>query len=165
MPVQLPFLLKTFTGVSANLVGVAIGTMMISLAISAILSKKIRQQLSFLSMYILGFMLMALGYLIIGFSSSYFMAIVGVIVVGFGIGSLIPNANLWIMTLVPPKQRGKYIGKLTRFNFLGMFMSPIAIQPIQNALGLQHSFIAVSGILILLSIIYFIITNFWSKTQ
>ncbi|WP_347375083.1 MFS transporter [Aequorivita sp. Q41] len=94
IPVQLPFLLKTFTGINANLVGVAIGIMMISLAISAILSKKIRQQLSFLSMYILGFMLMALGYLIIGFSSSYLMAIVGVIVVGFGIGSLIPNANV-----------------------------------------------------------------------
>ncbi|AIY14982.1 MFS transporter [Cellulophaga baltica] len=163
IPVQLPFFIKNFAGVSANLVGIAIGIMMISLAISAILSKKLRQKLSFLSMYILGFMLMALGYLIIGFSSSYLIAVVGVVVVGFGIGSLIPNANLWIMSLVPSKQRGKYIGKLTRFNFLGMFMSPIAIQPIQNALGLQHSFIAVSGLLLVLAIIYFIITKNTSK--
>ncbi|RPD94299.1 MFS transporter [Aureibaculum marinum] len=159
IPVQLPFLLKTFSGVNANQVGIAIGTMMISLAISAMLSKKVRQQLSFLSMYILGFILMALGYLIIGVSSSYLIAIIGVIVVGFGIGSLIPNANLWIMSLVPLKQRGKYIGKLTRFNFLGMFVSPLAIQPIQNALGLQYSFIAVSGILLVLAIGYFAITK------
>ena len=157
IPVQLPFLLKTFNGVSANLVGIAIGTMMISLAISAILSKRLRQRLNFVSMYILGFLLMALGFLIIGLSTSYLMAVVGVVVVGFGIGSLIPNANLWIMSLVPVKQRGKYVGKLTRFNFLGMFMSPIAIQPIQNAIGLQNSFIAVSGLLMLLSVIYFLI--------
>ncbi len=72
---------------------------------------------------------------------------------------------MWIMSLVPPKQRGKYIGKLTRFNFLGMFMSPIAIQPIQNALGLQYSFIAVSGILLMFSIIYFVTTKTMSKTR
>ncbi|WP_292944719.1 MFS transporter [Olleya sp. UBA1516] len=157
IPVQLPFLLKTFSGVSANLVGIAIGTMMISLAISAILSKKLRQQLTFLSMYIIGFLLMAIGFLIIGLSTSYLIAVIGVIVVGSGIGSLIPNTNLWIMSLVPIKQRGKYVGKLTRFNFLGMFMSPIAIQPIQNVIGLQNSFIAVSIILMLLSAIYFLI--------
>ncbi len=160
IPVQLPFLLKSFSGVSANLVGIAIGTMMISLAISAILSKKLRQKLSFVSLYIVGFMFMALGYLIIGLSTSYLIAVVGVVAVGFGIGALMPNANLWIMSLVPLKQRGKYVGKLTRFNFLGMFMSPIAIQPIQNAIGLQNSFIAVSAILLVLSIIYFLLIKF-----
>lgn len=159
IPVQLPFLLKTFSGINANLVGMAIGSMMISLAVSAILSKNIREKFSFLSMYIFGFMLMATGYMIIGFSNTYLMAVLGTVVVGLGIGCLIPNANLWIMSLVPIQQRGKYIGKLTRFNFLGMFLSPIVIQPIQNWIGLQFSFVAVSAILLLMSTLYFLVVK------
>lgn len=157
IPVQLPFLLKTFDGVGANQIGLSIGFMMIAQAASAILSKSFRQKLSSLSMYILGFTLMAIGYSIIGFSSTYAIATMGVMMVGLGIGSLIPTANLWIMSLVPDTQRGKYVGMLTRANFIGMFMSPLFIQPIQNIVGLQSSFIVVSCILLLISTSYFFI--------
>lgn len=154
IPVQLPYLLQKFEGVKANHIGLAIGSMMISIAISAVLSKNIRQRFSYLSMYIIGFILMAIGYTIIGFSPSYAIAVVGVVVVGLGIGSLIPNSNLWMMSLVSIAHRGAYVGKLTRANFLGMFLSPLAIQPIQNMVGLQSSFLVVSGILLCTALIF-----------
>lgn len=157
IPVQLPFLLQSFEGIGANHVGLSIGFMMIAQATSAILSKNFRQHLSSLSMYISGFIVIGIGYLIIGFSTTYIIATIGVMVVGLGLGSLIPTANLWIMSLVPDTQRGKYVGILTRANFFGMFMSPLVIQPIQNIVGLQTSFIVVSYILFLISCIYFFI--------
>lgn len=159
IPVQLPFLLKTFEGVGANQIGLSIGFMMIAQAISAMLSKTFRQKLSSLSMYVLGFTLMAIGYLIIGFSSTYAIATMGVMVAGLGIGSLIPTANLWIMSLVPDAQRGKYVGLLTRANFVGMFASPLLIQPIQNIVGLQFSFFVVSCVLAIVSLSYFFIVK------
>lgn len=157
IPVQLPFLLNTFDGVNSNQVGLSIGFMMIAQAASAILSKSFRKKLSSISMYVLGFTLMATGYLLIGLSSSYIMATLSVMMVGLGIGSLIPTANLWIMSLVPDAQRGKYVGLLTRANFIGMFVSPLAIQPIQNIVGLQASFVVTSCILILIASVYFFI--------
>lgn len=166
IPVQLPFLLTSFEGVSSNQVGLSIGFMMIAQATSAILSKTFRQKLSFISMYTLGFILIGIGYLIIGLSTTYMVATMGVMVVGLGLGSLIPTANLWIMSLVPDAQRGRYVGMLTRANFFGMFMSPLCIQPIQNIVGLRPSFMVISCILVVVASMYFfIIKPLYAKTN
>lgn len=170
IPVQLPFLLQGFDGVKGNQIGLAIGFMTIAQAIAAFSYKNLKQKLSFLNIYMLGFAIMGVGFLIVGLSSTYITAIIGVLVIGLGIGSLIPNANLWIMSLIPDSQRGKYIGTLTTATFMGMFISPVAIQPIQNVVGLNYSFVVAAVILILLSAFYLSLSkltsskNKWSYT-
>jgi hypothetical protein len=67
-------------------------------------------------------------------------------------GMMIPNTNMWVMKLAPPQIRGKEIGKLTTFWFLGQFLSPIVIFPVLNRLSLSSTFMLASGVLLLMSV-------------
>jgi hypothetical protein len=67
------------------------------------------------------------------------------------------------MKIAPPEIRGKEIGKLTTFWFLGQFLSPIIVFPILQVLSLSATFMLASGLLFLISI-SFLIFNF-SKTD
>jgi MFS family permease len=70
---------------------------------------------------------------------------------GLGMGMMIPNTNMWVMKIVPPAIRGKEIGKLTTFWFLGQFLSPIIIFPLMNVLSLSSTFMLAAGFLLLMS--------------
>jgi len=98
---------------------------------------------------------MAIGFSIIGLSQEFWQVIVGVLVCGLGVGLLIPNANLWVISLVPSQVRGKYIGILTTATFMGMFLSPIIIQPVQELVGIKAGFIVLGIVLALLSVLYY----------
>jgi hypothetical protein len=56
------------------------------------------------------------------------------------------------MKIAPPEIRGKEIGKLTTFWFMGQFLSPIIIFPVLNMLSLSSTFMLCAGFLFLLSI-------------
>ncbi len=81
---------------------------------------------------------------------------------GLGMGMMIPNTNMWVMKIVPPEIRGKEIGKLTTFWFLGQFLSPIIIFPILNVLSLSATFMLASGFLLLMSLGF--LAFYFSKT-
>jgi hypothetical protein len=66
---------------------------------------------------------------------------------------------MWVMKIAPPQIRGKEIGKLTTFWFLGQFLSPIVIFPVLNALSLSSTFMLASGFLFLMSI-FFLLFHF-----
>ena len=155
IPVQLPFFLQKLEGINGNKMGLALGSMPFAQAIASYFYKQIKRKLDFVSIYSLGFIPMAIGFLVIGFSQSYWQAVAGVLLIGLGVGTLIPNGNLWMINLVPVQVRGKYVGFLTTATFLGMFISPIIIQPIQNLVGINSSFIVLGVALAVLSILYF----------
>lgn len=157
IPVQLPFFLQKLEGISGNKMGLALGSMPFSQAIASYFYKQIKRKLDFVSIYSLGFIPMAIGFLVIGFSQTYWQAVAGVLLIGLGVGTLIPNGNLWVINLVPVQVRGKYVGFLTTATFLGMFISPIIIQPIQNLVGINTSFVVLGVALAVLSVFYLFI--------
>lgn len=140
IPVQLPFYLQRLDGITGNQVGLALGSMPFAQAIASFFYKKVKMKLDFVSIYSLGFLPMAIGFCIIGFSEVYWQVVSGVMFCGLGVGLLIPNGNLWVISLVPVQVRGKYIGYLTTATFLGMFVSPMIIQPVQDLVGINTSF-------------------------
>jgi MFS family permease len=151
IPVQVPFYLKTL-GVETNaLIGAAIATSTACSAVSSFWYSKIKRRLSFLSIFSLGYFLMAAGFVCISFSSTYVLVVIAMMLSGLGMGMMIPNTNMWVMKLAPPQIRGKEIGKLTTFWFLGQFLSPIVIFPVLNRLSLSSTFMLASGVLLLLS--------------
>jgi len=75
---------------------------------------------------------------------------------GLGMGMMIPNTNMWVMKITPTEIRGKEIGKLTTFWFMGQFLSPIIIFPVLNILSLSSTFMLLAGFLFLMSIGYLI---------
>ncbi|WP_163713060.1 MFS transporter [Mangrovibacterium lignilyticum] len=157
IPVQLPFFLQRLEGVNGNKVGLALGSLPFAQAIASFFYKRVKMKLDFISIYILGFIPMAIGFCIIGFSVLYWQVILGVMTCGLGVGLLIPNGNLWVISLVPVHVRGKYIGMLTTATFLGMFFSPMIIQPVQKLVGMNTSFYVLGIALASLTVLYFVI--------
>lgn len=141
IPVQVPFLLKEI-GVEKNaLIGAAIAASTAFSAISSFSYSKIKGRLSFKSIFALGYLLMALGFFIIVLADSYFLVLLAMIFCGFGMGLMIPNTNVWVMKIAPEEIRGKEIGKLTTFWFLGQFLSPIIVFPILGVLSISSTFL------------------------
>jgi MFS family permease len=157
IPVQIPFYLKSM-GVEKNaLIGIAIASSTFFSAISAFSYSKIKDKLNFQQVFSLGYLLMAIGFIGIALSNSYAMALVGILITGLGMGFLIPNANIWVMQLAPLEIRGREIGRLTTFWFLGQFLSPIVLLPFLQIITLQVLFYVISGVLIALGLLFLIL--------
>jgi MFS family permease len=151
IPVQIPFHLKAM-GIEKNfLTGAAIAMSTAFSALSSFSYSRIKGRLSFLSVFSIGYLLMAAGFICISLSESYLTVILAMMLSGLGMGMMIPNTNMWVMKIAPPEIRGKEIGKLTTFWFLGQFLSPIIIFPLLNVLSLSTTFMLAAGLLLMMS--------------
>jgi MFS family permease len=158
IPIQIPDYLKNSIGVEKNsLVGIAIASATFFSAISAFSYSKIKDRLNFQQVFCLGYFLMALGFIGIAMSTTYFMALIGILIVGLGMGVLIPNANIWVMQLAPLEIRGREIGRLTTFWFMGQFLSPIVLIPFLQLISLNQLFYVISGVLIGLCALFLVL--------
>ena len=151
IPVQIPFHLKAMGIDSPSLAGAAIAISTATSALSSVSYSRIRSRLSFLSVFSVGYMLMAAGYVCISLSENYLMIILAMMLSGLGMGMMIPNTNMWVMKIAPPTIRGAEIGKLTTFWFLGQFLSPLITLPLLNVLSLSATFMLAAVLLLLLS--------------
>lgn len=152
IPVQIPFYLKAI-GIEKNwLIGAAIAMSTAFSAVSSFFYSRIKQRFSFLSVFSMGYLLMAAGFICISISNTYVVVVIAMMLSGLGMGMMIPNTNMWVMKIAPPEIRGMEIGKLTTFWFFGQFLSPIIIFPVLNILSLSSTFMLASGFLFLMSI-------------
>lgn len=157
IPVQIPFYIKAI-GIEKNaLIGAAIATSTAFSAVSAVSYARIKGRFSFLSIFSIGYLLLAAGFALIAISESYLLVIIAMMLAGLGMGMMIPNTNMWVMKIAPPAIRGKEIGKLTTFWFLGQFLSPIIIFPVLSTLTLSATFMAAAGLLFLMSSVFIIL--------
>ena len=152
IPVQMPFYLKNIGVEKNSLIGAAIATSTLFSAISSFSYSKIKSRFSFLSIFSMGYSLMAAGFVCISISHTYVLVVVAMMLSGLGMGMMIPNTNMWVMKIVPPVIRGKEIGKLTTFWFLGQFLSPIIIFPLLNRFSLSSTFLLAAVFLFLVSV-------------
>lgn len=164
IPVQIPFYLKTI-GVEKNaLIGIAIASTTLFSAISSFSFSRIKDKFSFRQIFGIGYLLMALGFGSIAIGNTYAMVMLGMLMSGLGMGLMIPNANVWVMQLAPPEIRGKEIGRLTTFWFMGQFISPIVLLPFLETFSHSQLFYLLAGILMVLSVLFFG-THFWSSKK
>ena len=69
--------------------------------------------------------IMASGYLIISFSESYGLLLVGCLVVGLGGGFALPPISLYLPRIVTPRQRTLGVAIIMSVALLGQFISPL----------------------------------------
>jgi MFS family permease len=81
----------------------------------------------------------------------------GMVFSGFGIGMMIPNTNLLVMQITPAEIRGKEIGKLTMFWFMGQFLSPVITLPLLRYFDLPNIFMVAALMLFALSIVFLVL--------
>ena len=154
IPVQMPFILSALEGISNTQVGLAIAFMNISSVTTALNYGRVKKSLNYAGVMALVYVLVAIGYIIISQSMSFWVIIAGILVAGAGFGMQMANLNLWLVSLAPPPMRGRLVGYLNAIIFMGMFLSPVMLQPIVNATSLYQSFLIVGITLLLLSGIF-----------
>jgi MFS family permease len=157
IPVQLPFYLKTLANATASQSGLAIAFCTLFSACASFLYGKLKARFSFLSIAILDFILLGCGYCIIGMVPNYPLVLLGLGISGMGLGLLMPNLNVWISSITTDILRGRALGGLTSFFFLGQFLSPIIAQPITKiVVGLAMVYESAGLLLLGLSVVLFI---------
>lgn len=152
-PTQLPFYLKTNFNLPSSGSGFAVATLTLSQAVVSLSYAKIRGKLSYLQIVSLAFLLAALGYGTISIALSYRLIVIGAMMSGLGFGLLMPNAKVWIAEKVPETIRGRSLGGLNTFFFLGEFASPVVVQPLVGAVGIGNGYGVISASLLVLSVI------------
>lgn len=153
IPVQIPFYLKSIGIEESSLIGAAVAISTGSSAVSSFLYSRMKDRLSFLSVFFLGYLLMAAGFICISMSDTFALASVAMILTGLGMGMMIPNTNTWVMKIVPPEIRGREIGKLTTFWFFGQFISPIVMLPLSQVRSASGMFSVAAQVLLFLSLV------------
>ena len=156
MPVQIPFLMQEISSVGNTETGLAISVVMLIGGIMSFQYAKFKKRFTHYQIYGLTFLSMGIGYLLISQANSYAMTFPGLLISGVGAGLLMPNSNLCLVSLASPQNRGKVLGFLTTFIFLGQFASPLFFQPLVNLTSIKGGFLYLSLAMILVSIIVLI---------
>lgn len=150
IPVQLPFYLQSLANASAGQSGLAIAFCTLFSAAASMAYGRLKTRFDFLSILLMVFGLMGVGYGVIGLAQNYGQALVGLAIAGVGLGLLMPNLTVWVSAVVTDAQRGRALGGLTTFFFLGQFLSPLVSQPLSQQMGLDRVYLVAAGVLLLL---------------
>jgi MFS family permease len=140
IPVQIPFYLQEINNSSAAESGIAIAASTLAGAIASSRYGALKKHLNFSSVVIIAFVLTAIGQFVIGWGHSYQIVLCGLIIGGLGFGLMMPNLSVWLSTVIPDVFRGKALGGLTAFMFLGQFISPILFQPLIDLVELGNTY-------------------------
>jgi MFS family permease len=152
-PTQLPFYLKTNFNLPSSGSGFAVATLTLSQAVVSLAYARIKGKLSHLQIVGLAFILAGLGYGAIALAANYIFIVFGAMISGFGFGLLMPNARVWLSSTVPEQIRGRSLGGLNTFFFLGEFASPVVVQPLVSAVGIGNGYAVISSFLLILGAI------------
>lgn len=159
MPVQVPFLLRDIGVFKSALAGLAIVCFSVTGTTVSFLYPKIKRKFNFLTIYCFTFLFMSVGYLIIGSAAAFWQVALGMFIAGWGTGLIIPNQNLWVITLAPEHLRGRLVGIVSTAFFLGQFLSPVLIQPLLR-FGSLHQVFQLSAGFMLLAAFGLLVLNF-----
>ncbi|MGF1479666.1 MAG: MFS transporter [Cyanophyceae cyanobacterium] len=146
IPVQLPFYLKSLVNASASRSGLAIALTTLFSALSSWLYQRLKSRLSFISIYGIAFLNMALGYGLISLATDFTLVLPGLAIAGIGLGLVMPNMNNCLTYVTPSASRGRVLSGLTTCFFLGQFLSPLVTQPVSQIVGFGVTY-AFAGLL------------------
>ena len=130
IPVQVPFYVEKHFGGTGVTAGISIGITSISSAALSLLFPRVRRALGAVGTLAWTFAAFAPGLLLIGLASSWWAMLPGLVLIGVGLGVLTPNLNTILSEQSSPAVRGRVLGGLAMFLFLGQFCSPLAAAPV-----------------------------------
>lgn len=141
MPVQIPFLIKSLSDIGNAEVGYALAASMLVAGSVSFNFQRIKRRLTHYQIYGISFLAIGIGYALLFNSGSYAGVFPGLLIAGAGSGLIMPNSNLCLVTIAPPKLRGRVLGMLTTFIFIGQFASPLIFQPMIDVSSIKEGFL------------------------
>lgn len=139
-PTQVPFLLEDL-GTGPAVVGVVLAGSTLTGMLGALGFPMLRRRLGFAAMTTVSVALLGAGWLLIGNAGTAPGTAAGLLVGGAGVGLAVPNVTLRLSELAPPNWRGRVLSGLVTGIFLGQFLSPLAAQPLIDAVGVGDAFV------------------------
>jgi len=149
---QLPFYLTAVGGATNSQVGIALAAQTFAAVFTALLYRRIRARLSFLSISAFIFLAIGINHIIISTTASYGIVLVALLIGGLGLGVLAPNLGAWVASTAPSSMMGRAMGGFAVFLFVGQFFAPIISEPLIVQLGFSGAFGILGSISILLTI-------------
>ncbi len=159
IPIQTPFLLKEINQFTPLLSGVTTGTSAAAVATSSLFFISLRRKISASNIFVIGFLLVFLGFLSLSQISNLKLIYPCIIISGAGFGFIQANMFTWILDITPKIFRGRISGGIAMTTFGGQFLSPILSQPIIEIYGNQFSFLYFSFAMGTISLLVFVFRN------
>ena len=126
LPPELIGLIMSIQGVSALFAGLTLSFFI----------KKLRWYIKYFSSAML-----ALSFLLLSFTTNLPLIILGLMVLGIGLGTVIPVLNSQIAYHIEKEKVASAMAIMSAFLFFGQFASPLIIDSIQSLLGLEGAYI------------------------
>jgi MFS family permease len=145
IPSQMPFLLPEIGVPAAAIAGIAIAVFNVIAAITAMLFRRLRDRFDNNTILAATYLLLGVGMLLAATAEGAPQAMLGMLLAGIGFGMMMPTFNGWLLSIAPLHMRGRFVGGLTFFQFLGTFASPLYSQPIADRIEVTGAF-AVTGL-------------------
>lgn len=116
--------------INAKLVAICLSCEVIVTTFVAFKYRRFKANRDFSVMCATGFAFMALSYLMITHSVNYWMILLSMGVCGAGMGMLMPNSTLWVISITKPEKRPLFIGIFNTSTYAGKFLSPFIAAPL-----------------------------------
>lgn len=157
IPVQSPFLMRSLGAESGLMIslGLIVGTFFA--AVASFFYNRVKRFFHFNQIYAILFTVFGLGFIGVGFAQTPIMVAMATAFACMGIGWLMPNTSLYLLSLSKPHNRGRIMGGMTGAVFLGQFFSPIALQPIVNKVDLSGAHFYAGGLSIFIGFIFLVL--------
>lgn len=163
IPTQFPFYFRDGFGASGGDIGLAIGAANTAGAIVSWNNRRWVHTVSFPAIFACTFALLGSGFVVISNAQTLIGVYLGLLILGSGMGLMLPNLNLWLLAHAPDRLRGRLVGGITMSVFLGQFISPILVRPIVEWRGIAGTFALVGVFAIFVPGGLFAAYHFWQR--
>ena len=165
LPTQIPFLIIVKVKASGSLAGIIIATAFFCNALGAIAFSKLKTKFNYVTIYLIGIFLMAIGFSFVGLINNVHYFFITSPILGFAGGIMMTNVTAWMLSKTSVKKRVKSSGYYTSAIFLGQFLSPVVFHPIIEKLSDIQDFFLVIGIFLFSIIFIFVVKSLFLKLR
>lgn len=148
VPVYLPFYVQSFSDGNSMKAGGLLAVVGLSWGLVSSQYHRIRKRVSFERITMLALSLVVAAYVLLSFATSYYVLIVALVMIGLGLGTVLPNLNAWLLSVVPTTLKGRAIGTMALFSFMGQFFSPMITEPLTKSVGISRSYLLMGMLLV-----------------
>lgn len=148
VPVYLPFYVQSFSDGDSMKAGGLLAVVGLSWGIASSQYHRLRKSLSFERITMLALSLVVTAYVLLSMATGYYLMIVALVLIGAGLGTILPNFNAWLLSFVPAAVKGRAIGTMVLFAFMGQFFSPVITEPLTTAVGISKSYLLTGMLLV-----------------
>ncbi len=149
-----PKLVEQFGITNTFYVGIFISISALAGAGIALIYGKIKARLSYKGIVLIILALWVAAFTTISQAFSVWLLVFSIVLFGIGLGMTMPTVPVWVGELVPASFRGRMTSYIATFSFVGQFLSPIILSPVESSLGLHAVFLVVGVACTLLFLLF-----------